>query len=717
VASLSEEGARLQPPDRSGFVRQLPLLGGLLLTACAAASAITVSVAEPVYEFLLFAGLVTGILTSALGLRRGRLYALPGAIVMLLGLSLFGLRFANVPFVLLFYPPEVMAHEDLVLAAMVGWFLVAFSFWQSSRTNLIFLIVAGLAVFGLMGTVNLNVEMRFAFAVFVLGAVFCWSYEQFLDLDDRLARSGRPRVGNWVEMVRGHVSIAVLVGLLTFTAGSLVGTGAYRVSPNLYASMARRMYGWEIIQKERRLFNSFDNQFKVGTGPVRLLPVPVLEVRAERPALWRAMAYDHYDGRGWGRTLGQRGERVGGRTEGLLWDDPSGKWYVLPPEREAEARYGQDNRQTFEVLGNPGVIIAAAQPRAVYLPSRGRPRYTGKRWERLDPRPTVDSYGCITGTEGRAGRGYTVISREPVSDAETLRGAGTNYSALDESAYTTVPAVTDAALAGTVKTITTGLTNPYDRVMALMVYLQDNCLYSLGAPATPKGEDVAAHFVLRSKRGACDSFATALAVMARLTGVPARVAVGYQTGEYDAERGVHVVKGDDAHAWAEVYFPKYGWVPFDPQSVEAFEQQSLADLWQKGHWRWAVRDVARQAAWVLGIALIAFLGLAALVDPLRLLRHALRPRPSTALQRLSTEYRDFYGRLIRRAGGRPSPALTPQEAVQWLGQTAGKRLDRGMLQDLNDRFYDLRYAPQADPERVTAMRQELRLLRKRLRRL
>jgi len=546
----------MRSPDRDGFLRQLPLLGGLLITGGAAVAALTVSVDEPTYEFLLCAGLVAGLITSALGLRRGRVIALPGAIVLLGAFSLFGLRFLNLPFVLLFYPPEVMAHEDLVLAAMVGWFLVAFSFWQSSRANLIFLIVAGLAVFGLMGTINLNVQMRFAFAVFVLGAVFCWSYEQFLDMDDALARNGQSRVSNWMEMVRGHASIAVLVGLLTFGAGSLIGTGAYQVAPNLYASMAHRMYGWEIIQKERRLFNSFDTLFKVGTGPVRLLPIPVLEIKADRPALWRGLAYDYYDGRGWSRTSRWRPEP--------LRDDARGVWYVLPPRWDDPYRYGPDNRQTVKVLGDPGLIIAAAQPRAVYLPAKGEKHLSGRKWIVSDPRPAVDDYGCISAPENEAGRTYTVISREPITDAAKLRAAGTDYSDVIGWEYTAVPASAEAALASKVGELTAGLSNPYDRVIALMQFLQDQCLYSLGAPAVPKGEDVAAYFVLHSRRGACDSFATALAVMARLAGVPARVAVGYQSGEYDGGRHVFVVKGDDAHAWAEIFFPKYGWVPFDP---------------------------------------------------------------------------------------------------------------------------------------------------------
>jgi transglutaminase-like putative cysteine protease len=71
-------------------------------------------------------------------------------------------------------------------------------------------------------------------------------------------------------------------------------------------------------------------------------------------------------------------------------------------------------------------------------------------------------------------------------------------------------------------------------------------------------------FVLRGKAGYCQHYAGAMAVMLRLLGIPARVAVGFTSGEYDDGKGEWTVTDHNAHAWVEVYFPRYGWLPFDP---------------------------------------------------------------------------------------------------------------------------------------------------------
>ena len=71
-------------------------------------------------------------------------------------------------------------------------------------------------------------------------------------------------------------------------------------------------------------------------------------------------------------------------------------------------------------------------------------------------------------------------------------------------------------------------------------------------------------FVAETRAGYCQYFAGAMALMLRYLGVPARVAVGFSSGSYDAKTGVWTVTDHDAHAWVEVWFRGYGWLPFDP---------------------------------------------------------------------------------------------------------------------------------------------------------
>lgn len=71
-------------------------------------------------------------------------------------------------------------------------------------------------------------------------------------------------------------------------------------------------------------------------------------------------------------------------------------------------------------------------------------------------------------------------------------------------------------------------------------------------------------FVVETRAGYCQYFAGAMALMLRYLGVPARVAVGFSSGTYDARSGVWTVTDHDAHAWVEAWFRGYGWLPFDP---------------------------------------------------------------------------------------------------------------------------------------------------------
>jgi Transglutaminase-like superfamily/Domain of unknown function (DUF4129) len=83
----------------------------------------------------------------------------------------------------------------------------------------------------------------------------------------------------------------------------------------------------------------------------------------------------------------------------------------------------------------------------------------------------------------------------------------------------------------------------------------------------PPGQEGVSWFLFRSgNQGFCNYFATAMAVMARELGIPARVVAGYASGKVDPKTHQLVVRGSDAHAWTQVYFAGYGWVNFEPSA-------------------------------------------------------------------------------------------------------------------------------------------------------
>jgi transglutaminase-like putative cysteine protease len=102
---------------------------------------------------------------------------------------------------------------------------------------------------------------------------------------------------------------------------------------------------------------------------------------------------------------------------------------------------------------------------------------------------------------------------------------------------------------------------PFDYVRAVLQRVQNGASYS---ESPPPSRVPLVDFVFNSKLGYCQQFSGAMALLLRMGGVPARVASGFSPGRFDRKRSEYVVRDDDAHSWVEAYFPKYGWIPFEP---------------------------------------------------------------------------------------------------------------------------------------------------------
>ncbi|HKV89147.1 MAG TPA: transglutaminase domain-containing protein [Candidatus Dormibacteraeota bacterium] len=107
--------------------------------------------------------------------------------------------------------------------------------------------------------------------------------------------------------------------------------------------------------------------------------------------------------------------------------------------------------------------------------------------------------------------------------------------------------------------------SPYDIASAIEAYLRSNQFsYTLIPPVTPDGVDTMDYFLFTSHKGYCEYFATAMGDMLRSLGIPTRLVNGFGPGQFDSTVNSYVVRGEDAHTWVEVYFPSYGWIPFEP---------------------------------------------------------------------------------------------------------------------------------------------------------
>jgi len=162
--------------------------------------------------------------------------------------------------------------------------------------------------------------------------------------------------------------------------------------------------------------------------------------------------------------------------------------------------------------------------------------------------------------------GYDVVSETGLPTPSALRQAPSEYPLDIRLVYLRLPDL-NPQVEGLARQLTASATNNYDRAEALQTYLRSNFAYTLDPqgidPADPLGS-----FLFKAKAGYCEYFAAAMAVMLRTQGIPSRLVNGFQTGSYNRIGKDFVVRARDAHSWVEVYFPNYGWVPFDPTPAD-----------------------------------------------------------------------------------------------------------------------------------------------------
>jgi transglutaminase-like putative cysteine protease len=173
------------------------------------------------------------------------------------------------------------------------------------------------------------------------------------------------------------------------------------------------------------------------------------------------------------------------------------------------------------------------------------------------------------------------------------------YPARLRAAYLQLPEL-DPRIPQLARYITESQITPYARATAIERYLRTEFGYTLELPAE-RPPDPLADFLFRRKKGHCEYFASAMAVMLRSIGIPARVASGFQSGLYNSVSHYYTVRASEAHAWVEAYLPGYGWATFDPTPPDPRAFGTLAGLWQyvdalETFWNdWVIEyDVTRQ---------------------------------------------------------------------------------------------------------------------------
>lgn len=315
--------------------------------------------------------------------------------------------------------------------------------------------------------------------------------------------------------------------------GALLGTvailAALVLGPNLPGSEADPIIAWRDNDRSGPSKRTTVSPLVDIRGRlVEQSNVELFTVRADQPSYWRLTSLDTFDGSIW-----QSEDNYRGVDEGL----PRGV-----PVTAEKATLTQD--YTITALSS------------IWLPAAYRPA-------RIEGLGSVsfneDSASLITSTPSTDGYSYRIVSEMARPTAEQLDAAPPlTGRRLDR--YLELPSIP-----GRVQRLANDLTRnqagAYDKAKAMQDWFHANFTYDLKARAGHDGRALE-RFLFETKRGYCEQFAGAFAVMARAIGLPARVAVGFTPGEVDAEGRYHV-RGLNAHAWPEVYIQGYGWVYFE----------------------------------------------------------------------------------------------------------------------------------------------------------
>ena len=443
----------------------------------------------------------------------------------------------------------------LVLSALF-WLIGYGAVWYSLRTRRIWHVIlpAGVTLFSNVYYYAGNKPMGLFLVLYLVCCVVLLALSHVADREERWAR----------ERVRVNASLRggfVLTGLVIALVALLF---SWRVTVAMTSPAAREWFGQlnepynEALARWNRLFSSLQNpiarpldnyrdEFSL-SGPRNLSPETVMEVSA-RPAryFWRAASYDAYDGHTWRNTV---------NTE---LDLPANDSSLPLTAYEARTTVAA----SFALQRGTDSVYVPSQPVRVGVPARA-----------VVDAPlaaSVELSQFKVTSMLLPGNRYAALGSMSTARINQLREAGTDYPAW-MAKYRQLPEISGRVL-DLAANLTRNAATPYDKAVAVESWLRKNIAYDEKLEAPPPGREGADYTLFETHRAYCTYYATSMVMLLRAQGVPARIAVGYAQGAVTlspagTDFATYLVRQQDSHAWVEVYFPRYGWVEFEPTASQ-----------------------------------------------------------------------------------------------------------------------------------------------------
>jgi hypothetical protein len=324
----------------------------------------------------------------------------------------------------------------------------------------------------------------------------------------------------------------------------------------------------------------FGDDDRVLGGPVRPDDTVAFVARTEQLTYWRGAFRTVYTGKGWesGGTSDRLEEE--GQTDTIIQEvilsgaAPADRLFAGGDVRQVEKMSARSGRP----LAPDGTLVREGGSLVVAAPDAGDPLY----YYRL--KVAVPHEG-VEGPEETAAS-QTDAEADAAAKEEQAEHAPASFDPAVFQAELQLPATVPERVKLLARTLVSGLPDDYARAKAIETFLQRHYRYRMDVEPVPDtAVDFADYFLFESKEGYCDYFSTAMVVLLRSTGIPARWVKGFAPGEVTEDGGttgmdpgaaadtggdaagqmIHVtVRNRDAHSWVEAYMPGRGWTLFDP---------------------------------------------------------------------------------------------------------------------------------------------------------
>lgn len=393
--------------------------------------------------------------------------------------------------------------------AATVWLADTFAFRAQARGEA---LVPGAVLFVFVAALGVD-ERRVASSLAVIAAGFV----ALALLRLRLERRPRTVLGRPV-----HPLASALPGVAC--AGIAVLAGAWAIGPRLPGAGDD---AWFDAQNERGGVTEIVSPLvDIRSRIVNQASNELFSVDADAPSYWRAAALPEFDGE--------------------VWSLPDSLLDEVRESANPRALGSVPNEQEIVIIDLGGALVpAAAEPVQAEGPGLGFNSLTQTLVK--------------TTSELDEGDTYQVSSAMPRFSPEQLRTA--TSTAPPDAVFLEVPEVLPVVAISTAQEVTAASPTGFDRMLTLQDWFRTEFEYSTDVP-DGHGSSAIESF-LDDRIGYCEQFAGTFAAMARALGLPARVAVGFTQGEVQPD-GSYLVRGRNAHAWPEIWFDGFGWVPFEP---------------------------------------------------------------------------------------------------------------------------------------------------------